>query len=139
MKTEKFKNIIVCCTAAVAFTLGAAMVHAGAPQGDITIDGKKPVPFSHSKHTGLGISCGECHHDAQHNPLAESEITGKDKSELQCTSCHNKSFANDKLQKPKDIFHANCKECHKQGFEGKKGPTKCSDCHTKKRRAIEGC
>ncbi|MEJ2689872.1 MAG: hypothetical protein P8130_07965, partial [Deltaproteobacteria bacterium] len=28
--------------------------------------------------------------------------------------------------------HGFCKECHKKGVDGKKGPTSCNACHSKK-------
>jgi hypothetical protein len=81
-----------------------------APEAEIIIEGeKKSARFSHPVHLGLD------------NNL-----------QLRCASCHNKDFADPKLQTPKSAFHARCKECHKKGVDGKKGPTKCTDCHVKK-------
>jgi len=115
--------------------------------------------FSHAKHTALGLDCGTCHHDAKHQPLNEAAIAGLGKTDgLQCASCHNEKFANAKLQKPMDVFHARCKTCHTAGINGKKGPTGCIACHKaaaapaeaatpapaaapakKKAKAVEGC
>lgn len=129
--------------ACLTIGIGIQSVIAGnaiAPVETITIEGKKPVKFSHQIHTELGVSCGECHHNEEHNALTEQEISEMvASSQLQCVSCHNKDFKTPKLQKRKNIFHANCKDCHKKGFADKKGPTKCADCHGKKKRAIEGC
>ena len=128
--------------ASVLFVAGQQATAAGTvcPAGPITIEGKKPVNFDHKAHLDLGISCGECHHDAQHQPLSEEAIGGmNDTGGLKCVSCHNDSFANEKFQKAKDIFHGNCKDCHQQGYQGKTGPTKCNECHTVKKKAIEGC
>ena len=115
-----------------------------APSEAVTIDGKKPVKFQHSVHTALGLECGACHHDAEHQPRTKEAIAGLESAaELACVSCHNQNFANKKLQKKKDVFHARCKVCHKAGVEGKKGPVKCSGCHVKTVKksapAIEGC
>jgi len=111
------------------------------PDKEITIDGKKPARFNHATHLGLGVSCGQCHHDAGHQPLAEAAISAMpDAGKLSCVNCHNSDFANAKLQTKKDIFHARCKECHKQGVGDKKGPTSCKACHAgKPQKAIEGC
>jgi hypothetical protein len=105
------------------------------PDKEITITGKKPARFDHNKHLALGVTCGQCHHDAEHNPLAEEAILAMDNStKLQCASCHNAEFANEKLNSVKLAFHGNCKECHKQGVGDIKGPTKCTDCHLKKKK-----
>ena len=92
--------------------------------------------------------------------LFRSAIAGLGNTDgLQCASCHNAKFANAKLQKPMDVFHARCKTCHATGVNGKKGPTGCIACHTaaaaapaqadtpaaapapakKKGKAVEGC
>ena len=101
-----------------------------APAQDLVIKGKKPAFFSHAKHTALGLDCTTCHHDAKHQPLNETAIAGlKNTDTLQCATCHNEKFANAKLQKPMDVFHARCKTCHTAGVNGKKGPTACTACH----------
>jgi len=103
------------------------------PDAEIVIDGKKPARFDHQKHLALGVTCGQCHHDAEHNPLTEEAILAMDSGrQLQCQSCHNQDFANETLNSVKLAFHSNCKECHKEGVGDKKGPTKCTDCHLKK-------
>jgi len=143
MGTREIITTVVAITIGMALGIGA--VQAGdqikAPEKSITIDGKKPVIFSHTTHLELGVACAECHHDEKHQPRnAETIATLTDSSVLQCATCHNSDFANQKLQKRKTIFHENCKTCHQAGLDGKKGPTKCSGCHIKKkRRAVEGC
>ena len=103
------------------------------PDKEITIDGKKPARFNHENHLKLGINCGQCHHDAEHQPYTEATITAMSSGEqLRCISCHNEKFSNAKLIKPKQIFHARCRDCHKKGVADKKGPGKCSSCHIKK-------
>jgi len=114
--------------------LPAAAASAGgkisAPAQELTISGKKPAHFNHAKHTALGLDCTTCHHDAKHQPLNEAAIAGLPKAEgLSCATCHNAKFANAKLQKPMDVFHARCKTCHATGVNGKKGPTNCTACH----------
>jgi len=102
-----------------------------APEAEMVIAGeKKSARFSHPVHLSLGISCGQCHHNSEHQELTENDIAGiEDPMQLRCASCHNNEFANPKLQTAKDAFHARCKECHKAGVDGKVGPTKCTDCH----------
>ncbi len=125
------------CAAGLSLTmtdLHAAVTPAAgkttAPAQDLVIKGKKPALFSHAKHTALGLDCTTCHHDAKHQPLNEAAIAGLEKTDgLQCASCHNEKFANAKLQKPMDVFHARCKTCHAAGVNGKKGPTACTACH----------
>ena len=104
-----------------------------APEEEMTIEGeKKSARFSHPVHLNLGVSCGQCHHDSEHQPLTDKDIAAMENSQqLRCASCHNKDFAKPELQTPKEAFHARCKECHKQGINGKTGPTKCTDCHVK--------
>lgn len=114
--------------------LHAATTEAGKkitpPAQELVINGKKPAHFSHAKHTALGLDCATCHHDAKHQPLNEAAIAALPKTDsLHCATCHNEKFANAKLQKPMDIFHARCKTCHTTGVNGKKGPTNCTACH----------
>lgn len=128
----------------IAIAVGAVVVVAGEPlnipEKEITIQGKKPARFTHLTHLNLGLECGACHHDTDHNPLTVDAISSLgDPAKLRCVSCHNGDLANKDLQKAKDVFHARCKACHKAGYEGKKGPAKCNDCHLKKKKAVEGC
>ena len=44
------------------------------PKEAITIDGKKPAKFNHQTHVDLGVKCGHCHHDGEHNPLVSEAI-----------------------------------------------------------------
>lgn len=138
------KTIATITAVVIGLTLGLGTVAAAetssAPDQPITISGKKPVKFNHTTHLELGVACGACHHDSQHTPRTAAEIGAlSDPTTLQCATCHNSDFANQDLQKRKTIFHTNCKECHEVGFKEKKGPTKCSGCHSKKKKAVEGC
>ena len=125
---------------AAGLTISMLDLHAAAEAGkkvtpptqELLIKGKKPVLFSHAKHAAVGLDCATCHHDAKHQPLNEAAIGGvKNTESLQCATCHNEKFANAKLQKPMDVFHARCKTCHTTGVNGKKGPTACTGCHNK--------
>lgn len=136
------------CGIATAAALGlflqtgpvAAEAPAGTPEQEIVIEGKKPARFNHSTHAALGLDCGVCHHDREHKPLtAESIGALTDGAELRCVSCHNETLPAAELQKPKDVFHALCQTCHKEGYQDKKGPTKCTDCHIKQNKMVEGC
>lgn len=134
------------CGTFFTVTTGGFFAFAGqkltAPADKIKIEGKKPAFFNHTTHVNLDLSCGSCHHDAKHSPLSAEKIGALSTGDsLRCGHCHNKDFANPKLQKPKDVFHARCKTCHQKTINGLKGPTGCSGCHGKKTRKkpIEGC
>ena len=142
MRNKKTITTIAAITIGLALVIGSAQAddQIKAPDKPIIIAGKKPVKFNHTTHLEMGIACADCHHDEQHNPwIAETIDALTDSTALQCANCHNSDFANPELQKRKTIFHSNCKACHKAGFNGKKGPTKCGGCHIKKKKAIEGC
>ncbi len=133
-------GLLLAASFSPAVTVSAAGVKA--PGGEITIDGKKPARFSHQTHLKLGVECGQCHHDAKHQPLSEAGIGAMaDGGKLRCVNCHNEKFGNEKLRAAKDIFHARCRDCHKTGVAGKQGPSKCNSCHSggKPAKAIEGC
>ena len=127
----------------IMFTAGNVMAvnPLQAPEDELVIEGKKPARFAHKVHLTLGLDCGVCHHDREHKPLNKEAIASlEDPSGLHCVSCHNSSFAVGELQQAKDVFHARCKTCHQEGYAGKNGPTKCSDCHIKSaKKALEGC
>lgn len=112
-----------------------------APESEITIVGQKPAHFSHPVHLRLGLDCGICHHDGEHQPLsAEAIAILPDSKGLDCGGCHNSAFGNSDPQRSKDVFHARCLARHKAGYEGKSGPTGCVGCHVKKvKKAVEGC
>ena len=141
------KRYLITGVALMALVAGFAMKNAAAeegtgiaPQQAITIAGKKPAVFDHQKHLALGMQCAVCHHNSDHEGLTAEAIKGLPNSKsLQCANCHNENFANAELQKRKDVFHGRCRECHKAGYNGKKGPTKCNDCHIKTKRKLEGC
>lgn len=142
MKKRNLKTLITIGTIALTFSTGMA-ANQTIPDKEITLEGRRPVHFNHKTHLDLGVSCGACHHDADHQPLTTEEIGAMDNTaRLKCDSCHDENFENKELRKEKDIFHTNCLTCHREGINGKKGPTGCSSCHTKKKTktmGIEGC
>ena len=104
---------------------------------------KKIVPFTHQKHIDeYKISCGQCHHDENNEPL---ELAVGDDVQS-CADCHSetKTVKGEKLSKEekiakyhKEALHANCINCHKAhneevGGKGAKGPapSSCAKCHT---------
>ncbi|MFO7760410.1 MAG: cytochrome c3 family protein [Thermodesulfobacteriota bacterium] len=141
MKKRNLKSLIVAGTAVLTLGIGGAASQV-IPEKEITLEGKRPVHFNHKSHLDLGLTCGDCHHDAEHQPLTAETINAMDdKVQLKCDSCHNKDFQKEELQKGKDVFHSSCKDCHSKEINGKKGPTKCSSCHVRQQRKIglEGC
>ncbi len=111
------------------------------PAGKITIAGKRPVKFSHQVHSEkLKLDCATCHHDEKNQGRSLASIKKiADTGRLKCATCHNKK-ATIKPSRRKTTFHNICRACHKKGYEGKHGPTKCVGCHGKrKRKAVEGC
>jgi hypothetical protein len=140
MRNLKIVAITIALAASATWSIATATEPLTAPKDTITIAGKKPVTFNHQTHLDLGVTCGQCHHDSAHQPRTAENIAALGNGEaLSCASCHNSDFANSKLRERKDIFHARCKECHKAGFNGKHGPTNCTACHTKQKKAVEGC
>lgn len=131
--------IVMAITGTWHVSNGQAGAALDAPAGVITIAGKKPVNFDHQIHLKLGVACGQCHHDAQHQPRTAAAIAALAKGALQCASCHNDQFAKAELRERKEIFHARCKGCHTAGFNGKNGPTSCAACHGKSKKGVEGC
>ena len=120
------KKIVLCVAAlALAFSVAVGVSVAGnAGPAEIvmkTSAGKKPANFPHKAHQDM-MECATCHHTDDGGKQGPY-VAGK---EAKCQSCHT----DDKDFKKK--AHANCKGCHKAGFNGKNGPTKCAGCHVKK-------
>lgn len=89
---------------------------------------KTPVSFTHKKHSvDLKIKCTECHH-----VIKDGKNVWKEGDKVaMCASCHKSPLKNEgKTLSLKNAFHKNCKDCHKKM---KKGPTKCNECHPKKK------
>jgi hypothetical protein len=100
----------------------------------------KFVEFSHKKHMeDYKISCGECHHDEENNPL---DLKIGDNVQ-KCAECHTimaKTKENKKdIMVLENAMHGNCVNCHKDvnkkagDPKGRKGPApaSCSKCHEK--------
>ena len=126
------KSLVLLIVAAFALSLGLGVsMSLAADNGPeeiiLNADGKKPAKFPHAAHQAKN-DCATCHHKddgGKQAPLAEGDAVAK------CDTCHNDSFANEKLRKWKDIGHGLCKDCHtKMKDDG--APTKCNDCHLKK-------
>lgn len=84
------------------------------------------VRFSHGAHAlGFGIVCGVCHHTWN-----QEENIFPDK----CSDCH----AEKKTEKIslRDAYMNSCRGCHGHLKMGGKpaGPTRCNECHRKKKR-----
>lgn len=67
-------------------------------------------------------------------PASMGKVTFPHKKHQQmlkdCKKCHEK--APGKIPElGKDWAHKTCKGCHTEGFNGKKGPVGCKDCHKK--------
>ena len=92
---------------------------------------KPPVTFGHKKHSvDYKIACTECHHRYKDG----KQIWKEGDKVATCGTCHTSAKKNDgKMLSLYNAFHKNCRTCHKKGKKGKKGPTKCSQCHAKKK------
>ena len=104
------------------------------------------VTFTHAKHINdHKIACGECHHDDKGKPLTGLKEGDNVKP---CFDCHNKpgelkgkkakglSDA-EKLAYEANAVHENCLGCHRKYNKDNKtkaAPTKCTDCHPKKKK-----
>ena len=97
------------------------------------------VAFTHGKHIkDHGLNCGECHHDSAGKPLTALKDGDPVKKCGECHSAYKKDKKDRKVKKAdkikkyqKEALHANCRGCHKKQ---KKGPTKCADCHPRKKK-----
>jgi hypothetical protein len=132
MASPLFDSSTLTWAHALTSTAGA-MFQVKAPDAITLNKGKKPagVEFKHKEHvarTEKGKGCVECHHTSTNAKL-------KAEKPPKCNSCHMaKGNAKNPKVKGKEMwsqeaFHNNCQTCHKQQ---KKGPTKCTECHTKK-------
>lgn len=88
----------------------------------LQLEGAKlaPVNFPHETHIEkLKIECNICHHKDAASPE-------------KCTKCHLVGEVKDNAPVAKDAFHKTCVDCHKKEVaQGKKAPTKCTECHKK--------
>jgi len=123
-------SVMMACLATFAVATGSMAKDTGPEVITMqTEQAKKPAVFPHRKHQEM-MECTTCHHtkdaEGKQIPLPEDQHPAK------CDSCHNKDFANKSLDGLMKVGHARCKGCHKDGLDGKKGPTKCEGCHPKK-------
>ena len=102
------------------------------------------VQFTHKKHIAdYGLACGECHHDADGNPLNDLKMGDPVEN---CIACHDKpgkapKKKGEKLTKAQELeyhanaLHDNCIACHKdfnKKNNTKAAPASCGQCHPKK-------
>ena len=140
------KKLTVALVMVVSFLFVSAGLYAGTTV-DAVIKMDNPIykkhkkgicEFTHEKHIkDYKINCGECHHNDKGEPLTKLKMGDDVKL---CSTCHKgvKKPKGEKLSKKekivkyyKDAVHANCIGCHKKE---KKGPTKCKECHPKKKK-----
>lgn len=91
-----------------------------------TTDIYQGVQLDHSGHAvNLSIACKVCHHEWKQK---EANVPGK------CIECHAGKNAEGILLR--DAYMNICRGCHSNlKIEGKpSGPTRCDECHPKKRR-----
>lgn len=107
---------------------------------------KSIVQFTHKKHyTDYKITCGDCHHNENAEPLANL----KEGDPVQrCIECHPKAGKapapkkgekmsdSEKMEYHAEALHANCIDCHKDHNKKnntKAAPTSCATCHPKEK------
>ena len=108
-----------------------------------TVDKYEDSKLSHKKHAEeYKISCTDCHH-----VYKDGKNVWKEGDEVQkCDACHTcvktgkalkEASAEEKKLSLYNAFHENCKGCHKEFNKKnntKDAPTKCTDCHAKKKK-----
>jgi hypothetical protein len=95
---------------------------------------KPGVFFTHKQHAGeLKVACADCHHvyEGGKNVWKEGDKVQK------CAECHLTPKKNKgKTLSLYNAFHKNCRDCHKaekKKTKSKTIPTKCNQCHDKKK------
>jgi len=125
------KKIVLCVAAmALALTVAAGVSLANNGPAEMVLKtsaGKKPAQFPHKAHQDL-MECATCHHTKNADGSKGPYVAGQEGT---CESCHDGSMPG-KVKDYKGAAHENCKGCHKAGYNGKNGPTKCGGCHVKK-------
>jgi hypothetical protein len=88
---------------------------------DHLVDTYPPYEFNHKEHAeDFTDGCADCHHE-----VSDVEVVAS------CRACHNtKKESEDGIPGLMDAYHKQCRDCHK---EADSGPTKCQECHPKKR------
>jgi len=154
MKTKYLSKIAIIFIVAVCVA-GIGGLYAGTTVQDMIKMENKAYPkhsksivtFSHKKHvTEYKTGCGECHHDENNKPLNNLKEGDNVKN---CIECHSKPGLKPKGRDAKKLskkeilgyhaeaLHQNCKGCHSdfnKKNKTKKAPTKCMDCHPKKKK-----
>ena len=99
------------------------------------------VEFDHKTHADeYGLSCGDCHHDENGEPLADLKAGDPVQS---CYECHDKDgrprrdpamspeeWEKEQLKYYYGAIHENCMGCHKEMG----GPKTCTECHPRPER-----
>ncbi len=141
------KNFLIFLTVAgLAVMFAATALYAGKEVSDTfkikteeVKEHRKAAPeFTHKKHhEEYGISCGDCHHDENGEPLTDLKM-GDDVQ--RCVACHDMLEKTEENRRDimllENAMHGNCVGCHKEvnkeeTGDARKGPapTRCSDCH----------
>ena len=113
---RKFAMLLAVVMVAV-FSAGV-IVAADAPEKVVIKEiqkSKSAVTLNHKAHGEQIKNCAACHH---------KDAAGK---EQKCSGCHKAKKTGDAIEY-KEAMHTQCKGCHQKG---KKGPTKCDECHKK--------
>jgi hypothetical protein len=144
------KHLLILVVTSIATLFIAAGIYAASAPDVIPMNNpiikkrtKGIVQFTHKKHVvDYKAGCGECHHDDKGQPL--NNLKDGDPVDS-CAKCHKETGKMEKGLKKKEkvkryykeAIHANCKDCHKKWNKknkSKAAPTKCADCHPKKKK-----
>lgn len=115
VKTERaiaYCIAVVCLLVGIVCYAGFSMESPAEPVRIMFKSSAGDVLFSHKVHvseSGYGLSCGDCHHEDEDDPVG-------------CGECHNE----DEEVGRSDAFHGQCKGCHE---DEEAGPVQCSECH----------
>lgn len=117
MKKRTIAIISVVAMLIMAFSVSGAFASDKGPASvnlDFNGKSKHVNNFPHHDHQAKVGDCKTCHH--------KSDGT----THKACKTCHHDKKGDAPAMK--DAMHERCKGCHKKG---KKGPTKCNDCHNR--------
>ena len=152
----KKRSMLVLTAAAMGVVFLFALAYATQQAPDtITMESKvftkhkkALVNLSHKKHNvDYKIPCAECHHAYKDGKNVWKEGDAVQKCDAE--GCHSKAKAPKAKEGEKKLsrkekashgfyysaIHENCVQCHKAAKkEGKAAPTKCAECHPKKKK-----